>query len=397
MAVIVYCVILSLLTALGIWEYARHRRALSRIPIRIHVNGTRGKSSVTRLIAAGLRAAGVRTCAKTTGTLPRLILPDGSEVPVFRPTGANVIEQVRIVAAVSEMEAQALVVECMAIQPVLQWLCEARLIKATLAVITNARADHLEVMGPTELDVALALAGVIPRSGKLITAEQRHLEVLKSVALDRNATCEAVTAQDVARISDAELAGFAFVEHRENVALALRVCQELGVRRDTALAGMQQCQPDPGAMTSHELNYFGRHIHFVNGFAANDPESSGRIWTMAQAMHPTVERRILVFNCRSDRADRSLQLGEACPSWPAADHYVVMGTGTWILARAARRQGLDVMKMVIAEHRPATEVFETLIELAGPRTLIMGLGNIADQGMELTRLFRNRAMIPGVA
>ena len=36
------------------WAY-RLRRDLSRIPIRIHVNGTRGKSSVTRLIAGALR------------------------------------------------------------------------------------------------------------------------------------------------------------------------------------------------------------------------------------------------------------------------------------------------------------------------------------------------------
>ncbi len=75
----------AFLTSLGYLESWAHRRALNRIPIRIHVNGTRGKSSVTRLIAAGLRAGGIRTCAKTTGTLPRMIMPDGTEYPVFRP------------------------------------------------------------------------------------------------------------------------------------------------------------------------------------------------------------------------------------------------------------------------------------------------------------------------
>ncbi|MEO9595730.1 MAG: poly-gamma-glutamate synthase PgsB, partial [Rhodopirellula bahusiensis] len=38
-----------------------YRRQLLKIPFRIHVNGTRGKSSVTRLIAAGLRSGGIRT------------------------------------------------------------------------------------------------------------------------------------------------------------------------------------------------------------------------------------------------------------------------------------------------------------------------------------------------
>ena len=38
---------LAFLLALGLWEAHAHRKVLSTIPIRIHVNGTRGKSSVT--------------------------------------------------------------------------------------------------------------------------------------------------------------------------------------------------------------------------------------------------------------------------------------------------------------------------------------------------------------
>ena len=40
------------------------------------MNGTRGKSSVTRLVAAGLREGGLKTFAKTTGTAPRVIDSD---------------------------------------------------------------------------------------------------------------------------------------------------------------------------------------------------------------------------------------------------------------------------------------------------------------------------------
>jgi len=43
----------------------RHRRNLRAISLRIHVAGTRGKSTTTRLIAAGLRAAGHKVVAKT--------------------------------------------------------------------------------------------------------------------------------------------------------------------------------------------------------------------------------------------------------------------------------------------------------------------------------------------
>ena len=96
-------IIFIILILFGFREGLLHRRNLSRIPIRIHVNGTRGKSSVVRLIAGGLREGGIVTCAKTTGTLARMILPDASEYPVFRPAGANVIEQIRIVSDGSQL------------------------------------------------------------------------------------------------------------------------------------------------------------------------------------------------------------------------------------------------------------------------------------------------------
>src|SRR5512146_1649357 len=123
-------IIFVMFVVFGIWEALLHTKNLSRIPIRIHVNGTRGKSSVVRLIAGGLREGGIVTCAKTTGTLARMILPDASEYPIFRPAGANVIEQVRIVSVAAGYGAQAIVVECMALQPHLQWLSESRLLKA---------------------------------------------------------------------------------------------------------------------------------------------------------------------------------------------------------------------------------------------------------------------------
>ena len=70
-------IILSISLAMAvIVEYKAHCRRLKAVPIRILVNGTRGKSTVTRLIAAGLAAGGLRVYAKTTGSAARIILPD---------------------------------------------------------------------------------------------------------------------------------------------------------------------------------------------------------------------------------------------------------------------------------------------------------------------------------
>jgi poly-gamma-glutamate synthase PgsB/CapB len=383
----------GLLIGGGAAELAAHRRRLMQIPIRIHVNGTRGKSSVARLIDAGLRYSGLRSCCKTTGTLPRMIMPDGSEYPVFRPSKANVIEQVRIVAAALEANAEALVIECMALIPALQWLCEDKLVRATHAVVTNAREDHLDVMGPTGRDVALCLAAITPVGGKMFTADRDHVDVFEMAAKDRNCKLHAVTPEDVQQITPLDLAGFSYVEHAENIALALRVLQDVGIERKVAIQGMWKVKPDPGAMTAHEMNFFGREINFVNGFAANDPQSTEFIWKLALERYADVERRIAIFNCRADRPDRSRQLGEVVPSWPAADSYLLIGTGTYIFAKYAVKAGLDPRKLVFAEDRRPEEIFECIVELTGRRSLAMGMANIGGIGLDVVRYFANRSTV----
>lgn len=380
----------ALLTGLGITECFLHRRNLRSIPIRIHVNGTRGKSGVTRLIAAGLRAGGIRTCAKTTGTLPRMIFPDGREYPVFRPARTNVIEQIRIVRAAAKAQAQALVVECMALQPALQSLCELKLIKATHGVITNCRPDHMDVMGPTTVDVAKALAGTVPAGTKLFTAEQKHLGVLRYAAQDRNSEVIAVDDDDVADVTWDELERFPYIEHPDNVALALKVCQDVGVDRQTALEGMWTATPDAGVMTVYQVKEDRKHISFVNGFAANDPESTGKIWEMILRRNTKTQRRIAIINCRADRIDRSEQLAESCVEWTRADHYLVVGTATDVFANRAIEMGLDPKCVTQAERATVQQLTDRIRRLAGDSTVVMGMGNISGPGLGLVDYYRQR-------
>ena len=381
------------IVSFSLWETYRLRKNLPKISIRIHVNGTRGKSSVTRLIAGALREKGIATCAKTTGTLPRIIFPDGSEYPVFRPSGARLSEQARIISVAADCHAQALVMECMALQPPLQWLSESKLIKATHGVITNARADHLDVMGPQEKDVALALAGMTPVRGTLFTAEKKYLSVFNNACRDRKAKLITVGENEAAAIKEDEMARFSYMEHKENVALALRVCFDLGIDRETALKGMWKALPDPGATTISHIRFFGRHIYFVNGFSANDPESTERLWNMAIERFPEAEKRILILNCRLDRPNRSQQFGEVCVKWKPADHYILIGTGTYFFARSAISNGLPEGKLLFAENQSDSDLFETIVELSGKSSLVVGIVNIKGQGLSLARFFRNRSVL----
>lgn len=392
----------------GAFEALRHRLLLRGIPVRVHVNGTRGKTSVTRLIAAGLRGGGKRVCAKTTGSAAAMTDPDGREFPIYRISGANIIEQMRMLKRMATLKPDIVVVECMALQPHYQSLSELRMVRSTVGVITNARADHLDVMGPGERDVALALAGSTPVRGNLFTAERDLLDVFKDSCHDRHSELHGVTEDEVAAISDDTLAQFKYAEHAENVALALKVCAHLGVERDAALQGMIALEPEAGAMQVLHVRYFERELVFVNAFAANDPESTGRIWENMLAKHGIAteadtaadtaadagrpRRSIMLINCRADRPHRSQQMAEAVVDWTAADKVVLMGSGTFIFVREAMKFGLDPDKLLVMEGAHMTEITEVLLEQSLGNALIVGMCNIHGGGEEVARFFQNRAV-----
>lgn len=372
-------------------EALRHRRVLRRIPIRIHVNGTRGKTSVVRLIAAGLRAGGRRVCAKTSGTLAAVTDPEGREFPVFRLSQANVIEQLRVIQRVARFRPEAIVVECMALQPQYQSLTELQMVRSTHGVITNLRPDHLDVMGPSEADVARAIAGSTPLRAPLFTAARRHLDVLEAAAADRGAWLRRVGEPEAAAVPESTLARFRYEEHAENVALALAVCEELGVEREAALEGMLGLAPEPGATRVFHLSFHGREIVFVHAFAANDPESTGSIWERMVTRFGEGRRRVAVVNCRADRPDRSRQIAAAAAEWSPADDFVVMGSGTFLFAREATRRGIAPERLAMEEGASSEEVVETILERSGPRSLVVGMANIHGGGFEVARFFSNRA------
>ena len=147
-------IIIFLASIFGIIEYFLHQKRIYSIPIRIHVNGTRGKSSVTRLIGASFREGGIKTITKVTGTYPRLILEDGTEAAIHRREGANIIEQLSIIKYAAKRKAEAIVLECMALQPQYQWITEKKMVHSTIGVITNVRLDHVDVMGYTLPEIA---------------------------------------------------------------------------------------------------------------------------------------------------------------------------------------------------------------------------------------------------
>lgn len=378
------------LAAYGVVETRRHRRNLEQIPVRVHVNGTRGKSSVTRLIAAGLRAGGIRTYAKTTGTMARIIRPDGSEADVYRVGPPNVLEQQRIVRGAVEEKASALVIECMAVNPELQPVCELRLVRSTVGVITNVRADHLDVMGPLVEDAAEVLAQTLPPNRAAFTTEQEHFAILERAARARGTRLHRVSSSAV---TPAELSRFSYYEHADNVALALAVCSHLGVARATALQGMWSASPDPGVLRSYTVLVGSKSVDFVNAFAANDPDSTRLIWSRLGLDHqePGV-RRIILANCRGDRLQRSGQIAELVGRGLSADQVVLTGEGTALVAQRALSFGLSPDCLHDLGGMDAARIVPRVLALVERRGVVVGIGNIVGLGEDLVLEFRNRSV-----
>ncbi|MBD3348021.1 MAG: poly-gamma-glutamate synthase PgsB [Candidatus Eisenbacteria bacterium] len=374
--------------AYGILEYRMHIRNLRSVPIRVHVNGTRGKSSVTRLIAAGLRAGGVRAAAKTTGSAARYIDPEGAEEPVIRPGPPNIREQLSIFARARRDGAQALVVECMALRPDLQRISEHQIVKSTVGVITNVRPDHLDVMGPTVDDVGVALAGTVPRGSALFTSERERAATLGAAARERGCDYHEV---DSGGLDAGAVRGFKYVEHPDNVALALAVCDHLGVPREKALAGMRDAEPDPGALTVHRVVDGGKEIEFINAFAANDRESTRAVWDTIAPREGADRDVIVVASMRADRPDRAFQFGAILAEDLDADRYILTGGLTHPAIKGAVKLGLSRDRIDDMSGCGAQAIYDRVVELTGTRSIVVGVGNIGGTGAQVVRLFQSRS------
>jgi len=381
MDVVVFSLLIMILTVIAALtgEWLVHLRALNRIPIRIHINGTRGKSSVTRLISAGLREAGFSVLGKTTGSDPRILDLNGKDRKIHRLQNASIGEQVRFLRYFGQLKPRAIVLECMAVQPQYQWITEHQMVKATHSVITNARLDHVEEMGYRLSDIAMSLSNTIPFNGNLFTAEQAKLEIFEEMAKKRGTRVKAVTDHGV---DEHDMQGFNHIEHPENVALSLAVCQSLGISRDQALDGMRKAQPDPGALRIWDLVLEDRHFSLVNAFAANDPQSTKTIWKMIKD-HPSLDHgHICTFlNTRSDRVSRTSQLLELILKDIRPDTLFIRGERLDRFEKSHFSRFKGRLEL-FSEAESASTFSKKLLSQQGS-TLIFGIGNIVGTGFQI--------------
>ncbi|HPN89778.1 MAG TPA: poly-gamma-glutamate synthase PgsB [Bacilli bacterium] len=328
----------------------------------IHVNGTRGKSTITRLIDAGVRNCGFRVFSKTTGTIPTIINTANEQVVIKRLGLANIREQLKMMRLAQKEKAEVLVIECMAVSPELQYISQDKMLEADIAVITNVRLDHLQEMGSSLPEIASSLANVIPKAKHLVLGDAQFLNIFQEKA--KKYHTEVHVAEDFQK-EDSLNTFF------ENINIALEVAKVLGLDLDKFYEGMKNYYPDPGAFEIIETP----GTVFLNGLSINDPDSIMLVYHQLLQKYPKEDMTILL-NSRNDRPSRVLQHIELLKK--LSDHKIILtGTNTHFIKR---KLGKDYVARV--------EILRSVEDLKKEK-VIFAIGNIASQGMEILHFFKD--------
>lgn len=387
------------LTLIAIWgsTVRAHKKRLEQLDVRVHVNGIRGKSTVTRLVAAVLREGGFVTVAKTTGSAARVIGALGEESPIKRLGAATINEQIDIVKEHVTDGVEGLVIECMAVRPIYQEYSQEYIVRSDITVITNVREDHQEEMGETLEEIADSLALTTPRGGVLITAEDRPelRDRLEQHAVSRGSS---FTYADPAVVSDADMKGFDYLQFKENVAIGLVIADILGISREAAIRGMWKSVPDIGVVRLRTYDVRGKQVLWVPMFAANDRESVVMTLQTLKAQWPDDATVIGIFNNRRDRGRRAELFGQMAGNdlRPFFDHTLLFGAYEDTVEKLMLDGGVPhdrVHRLGDTVQPSLDQILDTIASLIpGERGVLIGMVNIhTDQAEHLLEHFAHLA------
>ncbi len=355
-------------------------RQLDAIPLRIAVTGTRGKSSVVRLIASVLREDGRKVWAKTTGTVPHFLLPDGAEVEIRRNRLASILEQKKLIAQAAKGKADCIVAEIMSIQPENHFVESHRLLKPQVVVLTNVRLDHLEAMGKTTNEIAAVLSLIITPQADLFLLEkeqrpifQAAIQNLKGRLFPIKSGVAAALVETNPQLTDREFA--------DNLDLVYGLARHFRIEENTISAGLLKTIPDVGKLKiwKYVVAKSQKTCYLVNGFAANDPESTYQL--ISKMKEKFLEKKISYFgllNLRADRGDRTVQWIQALneEKFSCLKKIFVCGAHKQVVKR-------KVARAIILKNHQADKLMATVFAEMDQEAVILGMGNFAGRGRRL--------------
>ena len=362
-------------------------RKIRRVPLRIAVTGTRGKSSVVRLLAAAMRESGYTVLAKTTGSRPVVIYPDGSEREIRRRGPASILEGKHLLELAADCKARALVAEIMSIHPESTFVESTKILRPQVLVITNVRVDHVAQMGSTRESVARCLATAISDDMTVLVLEEECFPDFETLTKKHGSKLIRVSSGlDGGRKHPPSL------QLEENWRLVLAVTHHLGIEGETAIRGMIKAEPDVGALRlwSMDMGSPQDRWQVVSLFAANDPDSTRRSLDYLRATGAVSTKPLIgLISLRRDRGDRTLQWVAAVKNkmFPELARLFVIGDHAPVVVSKLR--DADVSTRALKDDSPE-RIMEAISREVSSSVILVGMGNMGGPGKELVSYWSRR-------
>ncbi len=162
-------------SSIGMMDKVALSKALAKIPIRVSITGTRGKSSQAYLIANALTDKKLWTVAKVTGDTPFFMDRNGVYNILRKNMKPVFLDETAILSnmcAEAGCYPDAIVLENQAIQPYTMYAFHELYSKPNYIIVTNVRRDHQEFLGKTKSQIAHAYGKAFARARHVISGDR---------------------------------------------------------------------------------------------------------------------------------------------------------------------------------------------------------------------------------
>lgn len=360
---IFYLLVSIILIILFFSESFLLRFSLNKIPVRILVNGTRGKSTTVRILYEILKNSGYKTFAKSTGDVPQIYYPDGSVKKQKRIAPASIIENRRILWAWAKHQPDAVILECMALQPETQRTLAQQIFRPTITVITNILADHQEVMGLSMAEIGRSIVECVYKKSELFVVDTNnaytHLQEISCTQLHalKNTPCPFQLSNIPQSVLD------------ESWTLVSNVSARLKINPKNVLLHFQGIWKKIDAQFEQKSG--SGYLHFYNLFSTNDAQSAKLFIDHFLQQKKESAQVIFYLNCRADRPLRTAAFAELL-SENYSDSAIWLTGGGWQQARRLIRKKMPEKQLT---KNTAKSALKTIQSLSDKETVIFAIGN----------------------
>jgi poly-gamma-glutamate synthase PgsB/CapB len=366
-----------------------------QIFLRICITGTRGKSSVTRLIAGSLREAGKKVIAKTTGSRPVLIYPDGSESLIARKGRPNILETKEIINQAARSGVDVLVTELMSINPECMYSESVQILDPSILVFTNIRPDHQEQWGYSKASLLKTFTRAVPEKCVLFLPEEERKYFSVKRAVPSGVEIKFV-GQDQGEDINAWINTSFPNEFKQNISLALAVAESMGIESETALRGMERARPDFGSLKTWKVvwSFAEKKYLAISAFAANDPQSTQIVMNKIKECGLGDKKKIIgILNLREDRADRTVQWLREFRAGRIRGIDRLILTGAHAAAFKRRLKPPGSLEVEVLKEQDPDLFLNTILERdRGEDVLLLGMGNMQGMGSSLVEYWDKRGV-----